>query len=199
MDWLLLGGLGMIWAAALFPFRHRRASARASIEEFERKMDLLAGTERASGRWIIAPRKGERFLGDRERARSRARDRRRRVLIVLLESIGLTFLIGLFPPLRGMWIACGVFVLLLGVYCWLLIEARRSTPERPSRIIPTAPAPRPRTAANGYARPQSVRTVAYSPEVAASRPMSPGRVITDEDDLVHVVVRPAGELVIARA
>ena len=67
-------------------------------------MGLLEQTERAGGRWIVAPRKGEAFVGRRERARARARARRRRVLMVLLETLALTLLIGMFPPLHGMWI-----------------------------------------------------------------------------------------------
>src|SRR5919201_34967 len=108
MDWLLLGVLGIIWAAYVFPFRAFKGRSRSSIEEFERSMGLLEQTEKATGRWIVAPRKGEPFVGRKERARERCRARRRRVFVTLLEAMGITFLIGLFPPLHGMWIATGV-------------------------------------------------------------------------------------------
>ena len=74
------------------------------MEDFERHMDILAETE-AQGRWIVTPRKGTTFLGRRECAKERARERRRRIFVVLIESIVLTALIGLVPPLRAMWYA----------------------------------------------------------------------------------------------
>ena len=88
MDWLLLVALGMIWAVFLIPSERRKASPQASVEEFERRMELLAETEaHGPGRWIIAPRKGARFIGTRARAKVRARERRRKVIAFLVESI----------------------------------------------------------------------------------------------------------------
>jgi Flp pilus assembly protein TadB len=124
MSWLFLAGLGIIWAVCIFP-RARRASPATSVEEFERNMDRLAETGRTHGRWIIAPRKGAQFLGARNRARVRARERRRRVFMVLVEALGLTFLMGLFPPLRPMWFAAAAFAGLLFVYVWMLLAIRR--------------------------------------------------------------------------
>jgi hypothetical protein len=58
--------------------------------------------------------------------------------MALLESIGVTLLIGLFPPLRGMWWMTLVLVVLLGAYCALLVHyrdlekaARERQPARP--------------------------------------------------------------------
>src|SRR5207247_4944450 len=113
MGWLTLAALGM---AFLLPLGRRKSSLVEGVEDFERKMELLAETGRhEDGRWIITPRKGTAFLGPDGRARARARERRRRVFVSLLESIGLTFLIGLVPPLRPMWALTGALVVALGV------------------------------------------------------------------------------------
>jgi len=95
MQWLLLGVLVIIWAAFLIPIGRRRSDSR-SVEDFERRMELLANAEvhGTTGRWIVTPRKGVRFLGPRERQQARARARRRRVFVFLLEAIALTLLIG---------------------------------------------------------------------------------------------------------
>jgi hypothetical protein len=142
MEWLLLSGLGIIWAAFFYSPRVRRASPNASVEEFERNMGLLAETERASGRWIVAPRKGERFVGHTERSRQRTRERRRRVFTVLLEAIGLTLLIGMFPPLRAMWIGTGALIVAMAAYVWFLIAAKEQELERDAQADdePDAPA-----------------------------------------------------------
>ena len=55
-------------------------------------------------------------MGSNARNRERARERRRRVYLFLLEAVGLTGLIGLFPPLRGMLVVTGFFGLLLLAY-----------------------------------------------------------------------------------
>jgi hypothetical protein len=131
MDWLVLAMLVIIWAAYLLPPRLRRGGAHASIEEFERHMGMLEQTERASGRWIVAPRKGEAFVGRRERVRSRARARRRRVFVFLVEALALTFLIGMFPPLRGMWLLTAAVAAMLTAYVWLLVQVKRQEDARP--------------------------------------------------------------------
>ena len=130
MDWLLLMGLGIIWAAFLIPGKaHRR-----TVEGFERDMDMLSHLHRAPGRWVIMPRREERFLGPHGRARARARDRRRRVLTVLAEALGVTALIGAFPPLRAMWVISGLVAALLLGYVWLLVQVRA----QPSRFLAPA-------------------------------------------------------------
>ena len=87
MQWLLLGVLGIIWVAFLIPVGRRRSDSR-SVEDFERRMELLANAEvhGTTGRWIVTPRKGVRFLGPRERQQARARARRRRVFVFLIEA-----------------------------------------------------------------------------------------------------------------
>jgi hypothetical protein len=89
-------------------------------------MDLLADTEGTNeqGRWVITPKKGTAFLGPRERERARTRERRRRVLTFLLEATGITFLIGLFPPLHVMWLLAGMFGVALAGYVFLLIRLK---------------------------------------------------------------------------
>ncbi len=191
MGWLLLGGLGIVWVVFLFPPKKPRSSTFA-IEEFNRSMGLLAETERGAGtgrpdgRWIVAPRKDERFMGGEERARCRARERRRRFFVFLLEALCLSFLIGLVPPLRAMWIATGGIAAVLGLYVWMLIQAKqedeRARAERPARRAePGEPVRQPAPAR------QSVLT-----------PFGDYGKLS-EDDLVHVVVYRSDELQLANA
>ena len=60
MGWLLLAALGIMWVAFLVPSDRRQRSAEHSVEDFERRMELLAQAEAhgSAGRWIITPRKG---------------------------------------------------------------------------------------------------------------------------------------------
>ncbi len=184
MSWLMLAGLGMIWAAFLLP-RERLGAPRRTIEGFERDMELLAETGRVGrGRWIVTPQKGTPFIGPQARARQRALQRRRRVLVALLESIGLSFLIGLVPPLRAMWYATAALLLLLGAYVWLLLWLKHQGPraralERARLVrVPDSPVVAPRTR---YVTDASGRT---------PRPAVNGLVV-DPDDPVRIVVRPA--------
>jgi len=178
VEWLLVGGLGIIWAAFLYSPKSRRVSPHSSVQEFERNMGLLAETERATGRWIVAPRKGERFMGGSQRNRRRALDRRRRVFIVMLEAIGLTLLIGLFPPLRGMWLLTAVLTGLLVLYVCLLLKVKQLEQAEPSRPADRTQERQPRA---------SILPRALYDERGSLGP----------DDMVHVVVRSARELQVA--
>jgi hypothetical protein len=131
MDWLALAVLGIIWAALLLPGPKRRrpeSPLRRDVDEQE---------FRQPGRWIVSPKRGSRFVGRHRRSHLRARERRRQVYVFLLEAIGLTGLIGLFPPLRGMLVVSGVLAALLLAYTVLVIRATRAAPARPA----AAPAP----------------------------------------------------------
>jgi Flp pilus assembly protein TadB len=183
LDWLLLAALGIMWAAFLIPLSRRR-SLTTSVDEFERRMEFLAHAEAngTTGRWIVTPRKGARFIGDAERRRARARDRRRRVLVFLIESIAVTFLIGLVPPLRVFWYATVTVGILLLAYVWLLISLKQREVASDEE---SSMSPRERAAAfaarhvlearNGRARSSPVTSV-------------------PERDPVHVIVRPAPDL-----
>ena len=130
MDWLLLAALGIMWAAFLIPTQRRDGARLAgSVEDFERRMEFLAHAEvnGTTGRWIVTPRKGARFVGDAERRKARVRDRRRRVLVFLIEAIGISFLIGLVPPLRVVWNVTLALAILLGAYVWMLISMKHRT------------------------------------------------------------------------
>jgi hypothetical protein len=123
LSWLFIVGLGIIWAAFLLP--SKGISPVSSVEEFEKKMDMLAETNGVSpGRWVLVPRKGERFLGPRDRKRLRVRRRRRQIFSVLVEATGLTLLIGLFPPLRLMLVGTAILFVLLLVYVALLVSIK---------------------------------------------------------------------------
>lgn len=183
MGWLLLAALGIIWAAFLLPVW--RGSPNKSVEDFERNMELLADTDGGlQGRWIVTPRKGMAFVGPRERAKERARERRRRVFVFMVESIGLTFLIGLVPPLRAMWYATATLLILLGVYVWLLLSSRArsaSTVRIPGTSAPEEAAPVPRR--------HAVQGASHAVRSAAA-----GLVDLD-DDLANIVVRRGGRRV----
>jgi hypothetical protein len=197
LSWLLLAVLGIIWAAFLFP--PRRRSPSSSVEEFERKMSLLAEANKDSpGRWVLMPRRGERFMGPQDRSRARARRRRRQLFIVLLEASALTLLIGLFPPLRKMLYGTAILVVVLLTYVIALIRIRaievhlarvrlragaRSVPER---YPATNGAP-----ANGHG---SIRANGNGNGHGAwHEEMRQGGVrIVDED--VHLVIRTSEEI-----
>ena len=187
MEWAALVALGIMWAAFLVPTPGRRRSAHTSVGEFERGLELLAYSEvhGTHGRWIVTPRKGARFVGTAERQRARARDRRRRVLVVLLEAIAITGLIGAVPPLRAMWSATVVLGVLLVLYVWLLLsmKARSEPPTRRETVrAVAAPARAPRAATS--------RHVAEG-AMAWARPTFNGLTGIAEGEDVHVVVRSA--------
>lgn len=153
-------------------------------------MELLAQAEvhGSAGRWIVTPRKGMRFVGTAERKRTRARERRRKVLVFLLESIGITGLIGLVPPLRVTWTLTAIFGALLFLYVWLLLSMKRRS-----------------TVAHPHDRVRAARPLVHAPRQIATRyvaggPGSWARATfnglgsLDEGDSVHVVVRSAGDL-----
>jgi hypothetical protein len=160
------------------------------VEDFGRDMDLLAHAEgRAHGRWIVTPQKGVPFLGVPRRELVRARERRRHVFVFLLESLLITFLIGLVPPLRIMWAATATLAGLLLAYVWLLlwIKARGSEPS-PHEAARAARAPEPSVGILGGT---------LSPRYAAdggsrtARPIYAGMGGFEDEDSVHVVVLPA--------
>jgi hypothetical protein len=88
-------------------------------------MSLLADANNSSpGRWVLMPRKGQRFVGSRDRGRVRARRRRRQIFMVLLESTALTLMMGVFPPFRVMLYGTGILGFLLLAYSALLVKIR---------------------------------------------------------------------------
>jgi hypothetical protein len=191
VGWLLLAALLILWAAFLIPsWASSPSKTDKSMKDFERNMDMLAETE-SPGRWIVTPRKGTTFIGLRARAQARARERRRRVLMVLIESLVLTALIGLVPPLRAMWYATATLLVLLVGYVWALLtmkaRADAHDPARPRETAATAPAS-PRPARQRYAADASNRTARRSFNGLPAF----------GDDLVNIVVRPAAEADAAR-
>ena len=195
MGWLLLAALVIMWAAFLIPSWRGSPGTKTdkSMKDFELNMDMLAETE-AQGRWIVTPRKGTTFVGRRARAQARARERRRRVLVVLIESLALTALIGLVPPLRAMWYATAILLVLLGGYVWALVTMRTRTadargPAQAQEAAAAAPATaRFRPARQRYAADASNRT--------ARRSFNGLPALGDE--LVNIVVKPAAGVDAAR-
>jgi hypothetical protein len=189
VSWLLLAALGMMWAAFLYP--GRKGSPSNSVKDFERNMDLLADTEQ-QGRWIITPRKGMAFIGPRARAQARVRERRRRVLVFLLESIGLTFLIGIVPPLRAMWLGTALLIGLLAVYAWGLVRMKSH-----GEVSAVARERTPK-AANGHAAISTNGHASVSTNGYAARP-KPARTVPSEDDADVVIVQRASGVDAVRA
>ena len=185
MDWLLLAALGIMWAAFLIPMAVRRRSMSASVSDFERRMEFLAHAEvnGTPGRWIVTPRKGARFIGDAQRRRVRIIERRRRILVFLLETVGVTALIGLVPPLHAVWNVTVAAVILLGAYVWMLLSMKG----------------RGRSTEVDRARPTSDRAAALAARYVIegmngrARERFNGLDGLAESDRVHVVVRPASE------
>ena len=152
-------------------------------------MELLAQAEAqgTSGRWIVTPRKGTRFVGTAERKRARARDRRRQVFTFLLESIGITFLIGLVPPLRVLWTAAASLGVLLAMYTWLLLAMKHQHPQaHPHDQARAAHQP-----PSSRARPAAIRHAAEGRSTWA-RPTFNGMGTLGEGARLHVVVHAAG-------
>ncbi len=192
LEWLLLAALGIMWAAFLMPSGRRRHSPDASVLDFERRMELLAQAEvqGTSGRWIVTPRKGVRFVGTAERKRARARERRKQVFTFLLEAIGLTFIIGLVPPLRVMWTVSMILGGILLLYVWLLLSMKHRADSPAHEKARAAKAPTQRVAPMAAAQ----RYVAEGRSTLARSTFN-GLGAVDESDRVHVVVRPAGQMV----
>jgi hypothetical protein len=175
VDWLLLAVLGIIWAVFLIPHR----GPQQSVEGFERDMDTLSHMN-GPGRWVLMPRRDERFLGPGGRSRARVRERRRRVFAVLFEAIGLTGLIGAFPPLRAMWWVTAAFLGVLAAYVYLLVRLR---------VTPTGtPAANGGPAGNGHADPSPVPAGnGHAPATAAHEVNGAGAL--DEDELADAGIR----------
>jgi hypothetical protein len=153
------------------------------VIDFEQRMELLANAEvhGTTGRWIVTPRKGVRFLGPDDRRRARARERRRKVFVVLLDSIVLTSLIGLAPPLRPIWFVAAGLAAVLILYVWVLLSLKGRA-HRPGRVPATA---------NGDTR-RPVGVPSFGDRKAApSRPAFQDLDIFGDDEPVHVVVRTA--------
>ncbi len=94
------------------------------------------------GRWILSPKRSARFVGSGPRARMRARERRRRVIVVLAEAIGITLLMGLFPPLRPMLFVAGFLFVLFAVFLGASLRvALRERAGLQTRSGPRAAAP----------------------------------------------------------
>jgi hypothetical protein len=173
VEWMLLAGLGIMWAAYLVPWGRKKSTESRSVNEFEHRMELLANAEvhGTTGRWIVTPRKGVRFLGPDDRRRARARDRRRKLFVALIELIALSFLMGLVPPLRQVWYVTAGLAAVFVVYVWALLSMKaRGAPVRqpgqPARAM------------------QPVATPSFAPA-------PPEQIFDFEDESVHVVVREA--------
>ena len=111
------------------------------------------------------------------------------MLVFLVESIGLTFLIGLVPPLHAVWALTGIFGGLLVLYVWLLLSIKQREAVQPNEKVRAA------------RQPARVKTpVTAVPRYVVdgmsgwARPTFNGLGSVGESDRVHVVVRPASDM-----
>ena len=151
-------------------------------------MEFLAHAEvnGTTGRWIVTPRKGARFIGDAERRRARVLDRRRRVLVFLIEAIAVSFLMGLVPPLRVFWNVTLALALALGAYVWMLLSIKhRSTTDPRAAAREALPGDRAAAFAARYV---------IEGQNGHARKRFNGLERLGESDRVHVVVRPATDV-----
>ncbi|MDP9296740.1 MAG: hypothetical protein M3O88_08630 [Actinomycetota bacterium] len=170
-------------------------------------MEVLADTESTQGRWIVVPKKATPFLGSRRRQMARTRERRRRVFVFLLESIGITFLIGAAPPLRAVWMMTLLLVGLLVPYVFLLISLRNVENPRAKTVgeaadevaAPSGQEAGRFRAAHGYATAETGARYVAEGRSRSPRPVYNGLGSLGESDRVHVVVHSARELNVARA
>jgi hypothetical protein len=191
LGWFLVAVLGMIWLAFLLPQGRFGLSARSSVEEFGRNMDLLAEANRSvPGRWVIMPRRGARFMDPRDRSRARIRRRRRQVLALLGEVTGLLVIIGLFPPLHAMLYGALILLGLLLVYGATLARVRAADTTR-ARLVAAA-------RSRAVEAPPSRRPVAVVAPLASSdwgsSPLAEGLDDLVVDDDVHVIVHRSDEI-----
>ena len=141
MDWVALAVLAAIWAILLVPSPSRRRPPQSPVTT---DMPIDQEDFARPGRWILSPKRGSRFVGAAKRERQRARERRRRVYVFLLEVIGVTGLIGMFPPLRGMLFVTGIFVGLLALYTVLVMQVSNGKSLVRADAAPTEPEQLPR-------------------------------------------------------
>jgi hypothetical protein len=186
MGWLSLVVFGILWAALLLGSARRRSPNR-TVEDFERGMELLAETDlRVHGRWIVTPKKGVPLLGPQARAQVRARERRRKIFVFFLESIGLSFMIGLVPPLRPVWYATAVLATLLGAYVWMLLSIKQRAPQTPAqRVEAVRSLPE---------RPRPVRERYASDAAGRTRPAINGLGSFGGDEVATITVKRAREV-----
>jgi hypothetical protein len=121
------------------------------------------------------------------------------VVVFLLEATGLTFLIGLFPPLRAMWAGTAGFFGILVLYLLLLLslnkndrEIRRGRERFAAAVDAPAPSPARSENGNGGSHRPHERHVAMGGG-RSTRPSYNGLSVIDAEE-VHVVVRPSREL-----
>jgi hypothetical protein len=151
----------------------------------------------------VMPKKGTAFLGSRRRHMARARERRRRVFVFLLESIGITFLIGAVPPLRAVWTLTLLLAGLLLAYVFLLISLKAAENPRGRTVHEAVGEVAPSTEAAPFGDSRGSAAASRGRYVVepngSPRPAYNGLGLIDEGDRVHVVVRSARELKVARA
>jgi len=164
----------LVWLAALTPIAYRHYTDRqatVSVERFSYRTWLVRHANPAIG--MIEFNSTSRSRVDRrldvkmqirnERRRiQHRRERRRRVLVVLVATIALSFVLGVVPALRMLWGLTFASSVLGAAYIYFLVSVARSETlnlERLRKIVPLG------TEISGRSEPQTVgaeRGVLYS-------------------------------------
>ena len=138
---LIIVLLAIAWAIVLVPSLARprfETSPIDGVRSFERSMGILANTrqdrQQVPGRWVMVP-KGIAAVVSR---RQRVMLRRRRIFTRLLIAAAVTFLLGVVPALRSVWIAHVVLDAVLVGYVFQLRRWRMRELQR-RRVVHRLP------------------------------------------------------------
>ncbi len=139
---LIIVLLALAWAIVLVPSLARprfETSPIDGVRSFERSMGILANTrqdrQQVPGRWVMVPKGVSAPVSRRQRVMLR----RRRIFARLLLAAGVTFLLGIIPALRSVWIAHVVLDVALVGYVFQLRRWRIREVER-RRVVRRLPA-----------------------------------------------------------
>lgn len=132
--------LALAWLVVLVPVVARprlESSPLDGVRSFEQAMGILANTrgdrQQMPGRWVMVP-KG---MGQGVKTRRHRLVRKRRLMFErLVLALGATLVLGLIPPLRALWWASLVMLVVTAGYAamlrrWYLNEQQRNRIVRP--------------------------------------------------------------------
>lgn len=148
MSLVVLLILAVVWAVFLVPQLVRARAERTpadSIGAFRSQLSVLEraapGVQSAPSRASTQPILGGAYTtvpayrpAGALPTRSQARKRRKDILLGLLASTGGSFVLGLVPFLRPMWMATLVLAGLTAAYVLLLVRARNIAAEREMKV-----------------------------------------------------------------
>ena len=144
--------LAVVWAIFLVPqvLRARATRTGDSVGAFAQQLSILGRTSPAGSPHLMRPlpmvpgHDDHDDLGPARLTLDEARKRRKDVIRVLLIAIAATFVLGLLPPLRRLWMLNILLDIALVAYLVMLYRAQAMGANRPARVRRLrAPAPAP--------------------------------------------------------